>query len=182
MKKRSFSKESPDSIVDVFEAIKLALIRRGFIRQKQRSRGSSQTSGIPNRLSGVTVKSHDILFKANTVFPLSLFPDTVTLDREKLTFATRFFFAVSKTTSVPVRDILSVELDTGPFFGSVHTSSRYFITNPYSVHFLWRKDAIRLQRLLQGYIIAEEQKIDCTNIDKDRLMVLLNDLGQGDTG
>jgi hypothetical protein len=181
IKKRDISKDSPDSIVDTFEAIKRALIHRGLIRQKQRARPQSRIVKRPKKLVDVTTKSHEILFKANTVFPFGLFPDTVTLDREKLTFTSRFFFSVSKTTSVPVRDILSVEVDTGPFFGSVHTSSRYFITNPYSINFLWRKDAIRLQRLLQGYIIAEEQGIECTNIEKDKLIVLLNDLGKGDT-
>ncbi|OGL36434.1 hypothetical protein A3E49_01830 [Candidatus Saccharibacteria bacterium RIFCSPHIGHO2_12_FULL_49_19] len=105
----------------------------------------------------------------------------MTLDREKLTFATRIFFRVAKLTSVPVRDILSVEADIGPFFGSVHTASRYFITNPYAINFLWRRDAVRLQRMLQGYIIAHEQGIDCDSIETDKLVAMLNDLGKGDT-
>ena len=75
---------------------------------------------------------------------------------------------------------MNVEADVGPFFGSVHMSSRYFATTPCSLYYLKRGDALRLQRLLQGYIICEEKKIDCTNIDKDKLIVLLNDLGQGD--
>jgi len=80
-----------------------------------------------------------------------------------------------------VRDILSVEADIGPFFGSVHTASRYFITNPYAINFLWRRDAVRLQRMLQGYIIAHEQGIDCDSIETDKLVAMLNDLGKGDT-
>lgn len=174
-------KESSDSIIDMFQAVKRAITRRGFLYQKFLSKKTTSNDRNSTKLSDVTEVGHDLLFKANTVFPFTLFPDTVTLDREKITFATRYFFGVAKITSVPVRDILSVEADIGPFFGSVHTASRYFITKPHSVNFLSRSDALQLQRLLQGYIIAHEREIDCTSIEKDKLIILLNDLGQGDT-
>lgn len=181
-KTRKFPQDSPESILDIFEAVKRALIHRGIFRQKPPVKKPAQKSQKQKQLENVTQKSHEILFKADTVFPFTLFPDTVTLDREKVSFATRYFFGVAQVTSIPVRDILSVEADTGPFFGSVHTSSRFFITNPRSIKWLWRKDAVRLQRLLQGYIIAHEQEINCDSIKKDKLIALLNDLGTGRTG
>jgi hypothetical protein len=180
-KRIKFPDSSPDFALDVFEAIKRALIRRGIFRQKNPTNTSTQDQKREQKLETVTQKSHDILFKADTVFPFTLFPDTVTLDREKVSFATRYFFGVAQVTSVPVRDILNVEVDTGPFFGSVRTSSRFFITNPKSIKWLWRKDAETLQRLLQGYIIAHEQNINCDNIKKDKLIALLRDLGTGRT-
>lgn len=133
------------------------------------------------KLVGATIKSHDVLYKANTVFPFNLFPDTITIDREKLTIANRFFFMTAKITSVPIRDLLSVEADVGPFFGSLHLNSRYFFTNPRSISFLRRHDTLNLQRLLQGYIIAHEQHLDCSSMDKHQLITLLEDLGRGDT-
>jgi len=166
--------------LDIFEAIKRAFIRRGFIRQKTSQKRSQQPAGrLRKRLMSVTLESHDVLFKANTVFPFTLFPDTVTVDREKVTFVSRYFFGVAKVTSIPIRDLLSVEANLGPFFGSVHTASRYFITAPHIINWLTRGNAIKLQRLLQGYIIANEQQIDCSNIEKNKLIALLNDLGQG---
>ena len=193
VKKRKFPKDSPESLLDVFEAVKRALIHRGLFRQKtkskneelfsQKAKRSDQLSFTKRqkRLANVAVLGHDILFRANTIFPFTLFPDTVIVDREKLTFITRYFFSVAKITAIPIRDLLNVEADIGPIFGSVHTSSRFFITSPYSIRFLWRKDAIRLRRLLQGYIIANEQDIDCTKIEKGKLIALLNDLGGGET-
>jgi hypothetical protein len=77
---------------------------------------------------------------------------------------------------------LSVEADIGPFFGSVHTSSRYFVTNPKSINWLRRKDAEKLQRLLQGYVIAHEQDINCDNIPKDKLIAMLTALGTSQDG
>lgn len=181
--------------LDVFEAIKRSYIRRGFIRKKPKLATETKPdkptkadqAGLkdpkpeppPAKLVDLTVKAQDTLFEADTVFPFTLFPDTVRLDREKLTIANRIFFRIAKVTSVPIADILSVEVDVGLFFGSVKLRSRYFFTNPRSVTYLWRHDAVKLQRLLQGYIIAHERKVDCTAIQTKDLVILLNDLGQG---
>lgn len=177
-RKSMFSMDSLRSELDVFEAIKRAMLYNGFVRRKTGTKKEEKAEGS-EELKGVTKKAHEILFRVDTVFPFTLFPDTVTLDREKLNIATRFFYRVAKVTSVPVRDILSVETDVGPFFGSIHMTSRYFSSNPYSVNFLWRDHAMRLQNLLQGYIIAHEREIDCASIEKGQLMTLLNDLGTG---
>ena len=131
------------------------------------------------QLYDVAIKAHDVLFTANTVFPLVLFPDTLTIDREKITIVHRAFFRIAKITSVQIKDVLNVEADIGPFFGSVHFVSRYFINNPQSINYLRRADAVKIQRLLQGYIIAEQKEIDTSKIPKDELRVLLDDLGQG---
>jgi len=192
-KRVKFPERSPDSILDVFEAVKRAFIHRGLFRQKKETKEqvplkekNREKDLFPDRkrvkrLTHVAVLGHDVLFRANTVFPFTLFPDTVIVDREKLTFITRYFFSIAKVTAIPIRDLLNVEADFGPFFGTVHTSSRFFITVPYSIRFLRRHDAIQLRRLLQGYIIANEQDIDCTKIEKSKLIALLNDLGGGES-
>lgn len=181
--------------LDPFAALKRAYVRRGFIPRKPRKLNDpepdeqaaavtdSSSDSIPEtgpaKLVDLTQKAQEVLFQADSVFPFVLFPDTVTLDREKLTIANRLFFRMAKITSVAIADILSVEADVGPFFGSVNMTSRYFFTNARSVKFLSRGDAVKLQRLLQGYIIAHERKVDCTNLATKDLVVLLNDLGQG---
>ena len=173
-----------EASLDVFEAIKRAFIRRGFVRNQSKELAKPKMTG-PEELIDLTIKAHDVLFKADTVFPFTLFPDTVTIDREKLTIANRIFFKVARITSIPIANVLSVEADVGPFFGSIHVTSRYFgqsldtAKRPNIVSFLSRDDTIQIQHLLQGYIIAHSRKIDCANIDKKQLIVLLKDLGQG---
>jgi len=177
------SNTSAEASINIVQALSRAIpLHRPLVRRIKTQKIAERPDKGSEKLQDITIKGRDILFRANTVFPFNLFPDTVTLDREKLTIANRFFFGVAKITSVPIRDILSVEADIGPFFGSVHMTSRYFFTNPHSVDFMWRKDALRVQRLLQGYIIAHEQNIDCSKINKKQLCALLNELGQGDTG
>lgn len=176
MADQSLNKPSRPTL-DIIEAVKQAFIKRGFEYEHEKATTSAGHS--TEQLLATTEGAHDILFKANTVFPFTLFPDTVTLDREKLTLVTRIFFGAATYSSAAILDILNVEADIGPFFGSVHISSRYFISNPYSINFMRRNDAIQLQRLLQGYIIVHERKINTVHVSKDDLITLLYDLGTG---
>jgi DNA mismatch repair ATPase MutL len=139
----------------------------------------SKTAKGPETLPEITEKSQDILYEANTVFPFTLVPDTITLDREKLTIANRMFWRMANITSVPVGEIMSAEVIVGPFFGSLHLTFRFFANNERTINFLPRKDAIELQRLIHGYIIAHRREIDVTSISKDELVKLLTELGHG---
>jgi hypothetical protein len=145
---------------------------------KSEAEGSKTAKG-PETLSELTEKSQDILYEASTVFPFTLVPDTITLDREKLTIATRFFWRMADITSVPVGEIMSAEAVVGPFFGSLHLTFRFFANNEKVVSFLPRSDALEIQRLIHGYIIAHRREIDVSSVKKDRLIKLLSELGQG---
>ncbi len=127
----------------------------------------------------VTDNSMDVLYECSTVFPFTLVPDTITLDREKLTIAHRYFWRTASITSTPVSEIMSVEANLGPLFGSVHLTFRFFTDNTRTVTFLKRDDAIQLQRLMHGYIIAQRKEINTSDIKLDDLKKLLLELGQG---
>lgn len=156
------------------------IIKQQDNSQDRRTPKDEQDPGeVHEKLIDITEKAHDVLFSADTVWPFTLFPDTITLDREKLSVANRSFFRVAKIITVPVTSLISAEADVGPFFGSVKMTSKYFINTEHSVHFLWRKDASEIHRLLQGFIIAQEKGLDVTDIEVNDLKVLLHDLGQG---
>ncbi|MBX4188965.1 hypothetical protein KW792_02590 [Candidatus Saccharibacteria bacterium] len=131
------------------------------------------------KLIDITEKAQDVLFTAETVFPFTLFPDTITLDREKLSVVNRFFFRVAKIVTVPITSLINAEADVGPFFGSVRMTSKYFVDNSHEINFLRRKDATEVHRLLQGFIIAQEKGVDVSEVDSEDLKALLHDLGQG---
>lgn len=139
----------------------------------------SKTAKGPEELEELTEKSLDVLYEATTVFPFTLFPDTLTLDREKLTIAKRHFWRVATITSVPVGEIMSAEAVVGPFFGSLDLTFRFFTNNERRINFLTRHDATELQRLIHGYIIAHRREIDVSSVNKDELIDLLCTLGQG---
>jgi hypothetical protein len=127
------------------------------------------------------IKSNDIIYKATTIFPFTLFPDTITIDREKVSIANRFFFRVAQIHSIRIDDILGVEGNRGPFFGSLSITSKYFIKSPRKINFLTIDDTVKAQRILQGYTIARQKEIDCSKIATKELRTMLLELGKEST-
>ncbi len=97
------------------------------------------------KLHDAVKTANDILLKVETVFPFTLFPDTVTIDREKLSIAKREFFRVAHISGTPLDDIEAVDVDVGPFFGSMRITSKFFVNNTRRVRYLTREDAIKVQ-------------------------------------
>lgn len=139
----------------------------------------SKSAKGPSNLVELTESSQDVLYVANTVFPFTIIPDTITLDREKLTIADRFFWRTAKITSTPISEIMSCEANVGPLFGSLHLTFRFFTDNQRTLSFLSRRDTTELQRLIHGYIIAHRREIDTSDVDLEDLKTLLLELGQG---
>lgn len=148
---------------------------RPIASEQQKFRKAQAEKELGEAISG----SQQALATAQTVFPFTLFPDSVIVDREKITVAHRIFFRVAEVMSIRVEDILNVTADVGPFFGSVKISTRFFDPDkPYAVNFLWRSDALRIKRIMQGYIIAIQKKIDVTALSTPELSSLLDELGK----
>jgi hypothetical protein len=120
--------------------------------------------------------SHEILAAATTVFPFTLFPDSVVIDRTKITITHRVFFSVAEIISIRIEDILNVTANVGPFFGSLHIVSRVLTSEKIDIKFLWRDDALKLKRILQGYVIAIQKDIDVTPLKTGELAEMLNKL------
>lgn len=120
--------------------------------------------------------SEDVLASANTV--LTIFPDTLTIDRAKVTVTKRTFFAAGEIVSMRIEDILNVTITMGPFFGIVKIVSRVLNEKPYSIGKFWRHDAINLKRILQGYVIALQRHIDCSSLPTRELVHELYHLGE----
>ena len=125
--------------------------------------------------------SNEVLATATTV--LTIFPDTVTIDRAKMTVFKRAFMNAGDVISIRIEDILNVEATVGPLFGSLKIFSR--IANPgkpYVIYRLKRHDTLRLKRIAQGYVIALQRKIDCSKLPTRELTHLLEQLGEDDHG
>lgn len=130
------------------------------------------------QLEEVVRRSSEVLARANTVFPLTIFPDTVVVDRAKVTIIRRDFFWSSDTISFRIEDVLNVSATVGPFFGSLTIASRVMsTTDHFQVRHLWRTDAIRLKHLIQGYVIAQHNGIDIGQLTRAELVATLTNLG-----
>ncbi len=123
--------------------------------------------------------SHDILLRATTVFPFTLFPDTLTIDRTKITITHRDFLAAGDVISIGIEDVLNVAATVGPVFGSVNIATRFFDQDkPYKIDHFWRKDALKIKRIAQGYTIARQKEIDTSALSTQELAKTLDELGK----
>ncbi len=129
-------------------------------------------------LKKIVEQSHELLVSANTVFPISLFPDTVSIDRTKVTITRRDFFWSSDVMSIRIEDVLNVAANVGPLFGSLTIASRVMSTvDHFRINHFWRSDAIKLKQIIQGYVIAQHNSIDTKHLDKKELIETLMELG-----
>lgn len=134
------------------------------------------------KLTSLAEGSQDNLFVAKTVFPFVLFADTLKIDRQKVTIVHNDFFWTSQTVSTEIRNIMNIEVDVGPLFGSITITSKHFLNNSQTIRYLTRNAVRSAQRLLQGFMIAQRAQINTDGIDKKQLLTLLNDLGQENRG
>jgi len=120
--------------------------------------------------------SNQILAYAKTV--LTIFPDTMTVDRAKVTITKRNFYRMADVMSMRIEDVLNATCTVGPVFGTVTLVSRVMNdSQTYTIGRFWRSDAKRLKRILQGYVIALQRKIDCSKLETRELSVMLERLG-----
>lgn len=123
-------------------------------------------------------KSHEVLARSRSIWPFALFPDDIILDRTKVTIVKRDFFWSSNVLSVRIEDVLNVAVGTGPFFGTLSIAIRIMnSTDHYSITFLPKSEAIHLKHIVQGYVIAQHNKIDTSHLNKQELIDTLCELG-----
>lgn len=122
-------------------------------------------------------RSNEELASATTVFPIDVFPDTIILDRAKLTITHRAFLMVD-VMSIRIEDILNVSATVGPFFGSLTVATRVMSSvDHFTVKHLWKDDVLHLKHMIQGYVIARQNNFSTDHLSCDELKSTLRDLG-----
>lgn len=141
--------------------------------------GGPDQQKAAKELVDVIGSAHDVLLRVQTVFPAKLFPTTISLDRTKVTITERDFMRAGEVLSIRIEDVLNVTANVGPILGSVKISTRFFNPEkPYVVDKLHRRDALKFKRIVQGYLIARQQDIDCSVLPTRDLAKMLDELGK----
>lgn len=127
-------------------------------------------------------KSQEILISAKTIFPFTLVPDTVSVDRTNLTIAHRVIFRVASIITIKIEDIHNIAPNVGPIFGSLRIVTSFVDPeSPYSVNYLKREDALKIARVVKGYKTARQRNIETSKLNKDELVELLDKLARDGT-
>lgn len=152
------------------------------LRRSERIRGKSKKSKKKTKeeeFHKAAEQSNEVIAEATTVFPFTLFPDTLTVDRTKLTITQRTFFRSSKVITIHIEDVLNLSVQVGPLFGSLTIALKGLTSEDHiSMNYFWRKDAIHLKHVIQGHTIARRDDLDYKSIEKERLIRTLVELGK----
>lgn len=149
-----------------------------FVQSLQQLAAQPKKDKDAQDLEEVLVRSNQVLASAKSVFPWTLFPDTIILDRTKLTIIKRDFFMTEDVMSIRIEDILNVSVAVGPIFGSITIATRVMSSTDHFTlgHFL-REDVMHLKHMIQGYVIARHNNIACDHLSYDELVHTLRELG-----
>jgi hypothetical protein len=150
----------------------------GGLPRFQRVRKQRELENV-DKLKQMVRRSQEVLGRARTVFPLKLFPDSIVVDRTKVTLIKREFFWTSDTISFQIEDILNVSCALGPLFGSVTIASRVISSvDHFQINRLWRRDAVFFKRLLQGHIIAKQNGLETDTLTTSEMVNVLCEIGK----
>lgn len=120
-------------------------------------------------LKRVISHSHEVIASAGTVLPF-LFSDDITLDRTKITITKRNFILSAEVISIHIEDVLNVSAAVGPIFGSLRISSRVMNSvDHFDIGRFWRDDAIRIKKIIQGYLIARQNGVQTDHLSCEEL-------------
>lgn len=144
-------------------------------RQGARQIIDQQIVGAPSdtndieELKRVISHSHEVIAGTSTVVPF-LFPHDITLDRTKITITKRNFILSAEVISIRIEDVLNVSAAVGPIFGSIRISSRVMNSvDHFDVGRFWRDDAIRIKKIIQGYLIARQNGVHTDHLSCEEL-------------
>ncbi len=124
--------------------------------------------------------SRRILLEAKNVFPFDLFTDKIIIDENKVDIIYGIFFYSKEVFSIPYNRISQATSTIGLFFGSITLEIQGYEQNPSVLKWLWRSDAIRARRMINGLVTAHQQGIDLTKLDLTGVKHLVEEIGTAD--
>lgn len=131
------------------------------------------------KLDTLTHLSDNRLFRLHSVFPFTLFTDTIVIEHKSVIIEKKNFFLSSEIYPISIKDILSPVVSTGVFFATLHLElgPGGFHQNPPEISFLKKSEALKARRIIMGLIICDKEGIDLTKMNKDEVLRKLDEVG-----
>lgn len=129
-------------------------------------------------ISQLSEASQDILFQCSSVFPFTLFPDSISVDKKKVTIVYSLFFFSKSVFTILLEDIRTVKVDSGLFFGTLSIEVAGYEQNPQPLNFLPKFSAFKIRDIIMGLVAARREEIGIGKINKKELSIRAKKIGQ----
>lgn len=109
------------------------------------------------------------LYSIESVFPFTLFRDSVHVYETKVVIIYRYFFYLKREFPILIKDLRSVTVVTGFFFSTLVFEITGFETNPSPVTWLWRGESLYVRKLITGLILLSREEVDVKDFSRNQL-------------
>lgn len=116
--------------------------------------------------------SVQILCRVQQAFPFNIFPDSITVDPNKIDIVYRNFFWEKQVFTILIEDLTTIKINTGIVYASANFEVRGYEKNPDPINHLSKKDAIKLHQIVIGLSKAVRDNMKINLEKKDNLKKL----------
>jgi len=133
------------------------------------------------KLDTLAYADDSALFVCKTVFPFDLFPDVITIDRNKITVSKRYFLSTRTTQSMMIKDVMTIVVQEAFLFATLEVVDRMLPHQKITVGPLTKDDARMVRKIVEGLLICDKEKIDLSQIPSEDLIPRLEQIGKTKT-
>ncbi|MBP9820463.1 hypothetical protein KBC79_07060 [Candidatus Woesebacteria bacterium] len=156
---------------------KLPSISTMQLNNTEQTDASLSGVGQSKKLQQLASSSEKVLYRCQTVFPFTLFPDAIVVTPSKVDIVYHHFFFMKSVHSLLIDNILTLRLSTGPFFASIEFEVKGYEQNPPEVTYLPKHSALKTQEIIVGLIAAKQEGVDLKKIKKKQVQTNVNRIG-----
>lgn len=156
-------------------------------REKAIKESAKKKAENIERIKTITDRQDIEMFHVKSVFPYTLFPDTIIIDTTKISIAKKQLFATEYVTTIPLKDLSDVNLQTFLFLGTIILKYMPQANSPgmneaveARISNLKRDDAIKIKNILKGALVAKAEEIDITVLSPQEIVKVLHRFGQSE--
>ncbi len=136
------------------------------VKDKDKER-QSEIQETKKELDIIASRSNKILFSAKAIFPLDFFPNTMTIDANKVDIIIKTFFFTETVTSILLKEIMDVRVEATLFLGKlvIDYGPHPLKINTVYVPTLWKSEALKAKEIIEGVLVLYRAE----NIDTSKL-------------
>lgn len=125
-------------------------------------------------VNDLIAKSNRCIISISSLFPWDLFPNTINVEENRVTFIFRQFLA-SQSHSIEIKDISNVFIESSLLFATIQVVSRTYVQNDIKIGNLYKKKAYQVQRIIEGLRTFREYNINTSNYEIDELVAKIEE-------
>lgn len=126
------------------------------------------------KVSELVKMSNRYIYSISTQFPWNLFPNTIDIEEDRVTFTFRQFLT-SQSHSLDIKDISNVFLESSLFSATLQVVSKTYIQNNIKIGNLNKKKAEKARRIIEGLRTLVKHNINTSSYGIDELILKIEE-------